>query len=85
MPQDISPELMEAIITESLKLVAKYSLFEWQTWGEMTEAWKHSAAYSYSVTTHAAQLAQEEGWKGLQSVEVTRKLAKKYFPLFFFT
>lgn len=75
MPRDISDEEMKRIVTVARQHVDDISAFEWRVWSDMLAPWINSAAYSYSATTYAAQLAQKEGWKGLQAVEASRKLA----------
>lgn len=75
MPREITPDEMNRIVKVAKQHVDEISSFEWQIWNDMLAPWQNSAAFSYSATTHAALLAQQEGWKGLQSVEATRKLA----------
>lgn len=75
MPRDISAEEMERVVKIARQHVDEISAFEWHVWNNMLAPWQNSAAYSYSATTYVALIGQQEGWKGLQSVEASRKLA----------
>lgn len=75
MPRDITKEEMTRAVTVARKHVEEISAFEWHAWSNMLAPWQNSAAYSYSATTYASLIGQEQGWKGLQSVEASRKLA----------
>lgn len=75
MPRDIGEDEMKRIVHVARKHVDEISSFEWRSWSDMVAPWINSAAYSYSATTFASQISQQEGWKGLQAVEASRKLA----------
>jgi len=75
MPYDVSSYEMQKITDESAKYIVDIASYEKTEWDAMLAPWESSAAFSYSATTYAQRLAQQEGWKGLQSVESTRKLA----------
>lgn len=75
MPREISDEEMGRIVKVAKKHVDEISAFEWHAWNNMLAPWQNSAAFSYSATTYASLMGQQEGWKGLQSVEASRKLA----------
>uniref|UniRef100_A0A0P5PNQ9 Chorion peroxidase n=1 Tax=Daphnia magna TaxID=35525 RepID=A0A0P5PNQ9_9CRUS len=75
MPRDITKEEMTRAVTVARKHVEEISAFEWHAWSNMLAPWQNSAAYSYSATTYASLIGQQQGWKGLQSVEASRKLA----------
>jgi hypothetical protein len=68
-------EEMTRAVTIARKHVEEISAFEWHAWTNMLAPWQNSAAYSYSATTYASLVGQQQGWKGLQSVEASRKLA----------
>ena len=75
MPYDVTSYEMQKITDESAKYSVDIASYEKNEWDAMLAPWESSAAFSYSATTFAQRLAQQEGWKGLQSVESTRKLA----------
>ena len=75
MPRDITDEEMGKAVTVARQHVDEISSFEWHAWTNMLAPWQNSAAYSYSATTYVALQGQKEGWKGLQSVEASMKLA----------
>lgn len=75
MPREITDEEMTRIVKVARQHVDEISAFEWHAWNNMLAPWQNSAAFSYSATTYAAGLGQKEGWKGLQSVEASRKMA----------
>lgn len=75
MPREITDEEMARVVKVARQHVEEISSFEWHAWNNMLAPWQNSAAYSYSATTYASLLGQKEGWKGLQSVEASRKLA----------
>ena len=64
MPRDIGPEEMTRIVKTARQHVDEVAGFEWRAWTDMVAPWLNSAAYSYSASTAAAQMAQKEGWKG---------------------
>lgn len=75
MPREITSDEMSRIVKVARQHVEDVSAFEWRVWNDMLAPWQNSAAFSYSATTHVTLLGQQEGWKGLQSVEASRKLA----------
>lgn len=75
MPREITAEEMERIVKIAKMHVDEISAFEWHTWNNMLAPWQNSAAFSYSATTYASLLGQQEGWRGLTSVEASRKIA----------
>lgn len=83
MPREITKDEMGRIVTIAKKHVDEISAFEWNTWSNMLAPWQNSAAFSYSATTYASLLGQQEGWKGLQSVEASRKIANMLVTLIY--
>jgi hypothetical protein len=77
MPRDITKDEMSRAVTVARQHVEEISAFEWHAGNNMLAPWQNSAAYSYSATYHlyASLIGQQEGWKGLQSLEASRNLA----------
>ena len=75
MPREITLAEMSTITAFAKKLVEEIASFETKAWGAMLSHWENSAGFSYSANTRAALLGQQEGWKALQTVETSRKLA----------
>lgn len=75
MPREVTTAEMNQIAAVAKKHVEEIASFESKAWTDMLSHWHNSAGFSSSANSRAALLGQQEGWKALQSVEASRKLA----------
>ena len=76
LPRDVTDEEMDDIVEAARRHIDDVTSDVRRTWDDMLTPWTNSAPFSYSASTRSLPPGIVQGFRGLQSVETSRKISQ---------